>query len=214
MTSLQVVVSRIRAIPLIGGIVVLSSIVSACAGSPRESAIPYIPEALGPYTWSISTSSEKAQEYFDQGMQLRYGYSMSEAARSMVEARTIDPNCAICFWGEAFALGSFLNQPMTEENAPLAHAAINKAAALKDRASAVEAALIDAAVVRYPAKYDPEDRRNVDQAFASAMAEVYAQFPDHTEVTTVYSIALFLLEERRGYRDLTDPSLQKLHGLL
>ncbi|WOJ96241.1 hypothetical protein R0137_13435 [Congregibacter brevis] len=214
MTSLSVAISRLRTIALIVGIVGVNSLVSACGGSPREPGIPYIPEALGPYTWPISTGSEEAQAYFNQGMQLRYGYSMSEAARSMAEARSIDPNCAICFWGEAFALGSFLNQPMTEENAPLAHEAITKAAALKDRASAVEAALIDAAVVRYPAKYDPDGRRSVDEAFASAMAEVYAQFPDHTEVTTVYSIALFLLEDRRGYRDLTDPDLQKLHGLL
>lgn len=180
----------------------------------RTPSIPYVPSALGPYTWPITTDVPAAQAYFNQGMQLRYGYSMSEAARSMAEARTLDPSCAICFWGEAFALGSFLNRPMSEENAKLAYAAISRAAELAGQASPLEAALIRAAVVRYPADYDPKRRRSVDEAFASAMADVHAEFPHHPEVTTVYSIALFLLEERRGYRDLTDPGLQCLHALL
>lgn len=177
-------------------------------------SIPYVPSALGPYTWPITTDNPDAQAYFDQGMQLRYGYSMREAARSMAQARRLDPNCAICFWGEAFALGSFLNSPMSEDNAKRAHGAISRAAELASNASAVEAALIRAAIVRYPADYDPDRRRSVDEAFASTMAEVHAEFPHHPEVTTVYSVALFLLEERRGYRDLTDHDLQKLHALL
>lgn len=176
--------------------------------------IAYLPEALGPLHWAITTDSPRAQQYFDQGLQLRYGFSMGEASRSMAMARRIDPDCAICFWGEAFALGSFLNGGMTAENAELAHAAIQQALALIDNASPVEADLIRAALVRYPAEYDPDNRRPVDQAFADAMAEVHARYPTHPEVTTVYATALFLLEERRGYRDLTHPDLQRIHDLL
>jgi tetratricopeptide (TPR) repeat protein len=187
---------------------------SAAGADDGPEAIPLIPSALGPYSWSITTTDERAQAYFDQGMQLRYGYSMDEAARSMAEARRIDPACAMCFWGEAFALGSFLNRPMTVENARLAHAAITKAVALADNVSPLEADLIRAAQRRYPADFDPENRRAVDEAFAEAMAGVHAKYPGHTEVTTIYTIALFLLEERRGYRDLTDPNLQRLHELL
>jgi len=184
----------------------------AVDGEPES--IPLIPSALGPYSWSITTDSEEAQAYFDQGMQLRYGYSMDEAIRSMAEARRIDPACAMCYWGEAFALGSFLNRPMTVANARLAHAAIQRAAQLTDHVSALESDLIKAALVRYPADFDPDERRSVDEAFAAAMAEVHATYPEHREVTTIYTIALFLLEERRGYRDLTDPDLQRLHELL
>jgi len=186
----------------------------AWGAEERTPSIPYVPSALGPYSWKITTDYPDAQAYFDQGMQLRYGYSMSEAARSMAEARTIDPQCAICYWGEAFALGSFLNRPMSKDNSQLAHRAIRRAAELASQASEVEAALIRAALVRYPADYDPKERRSVDEAFAAAMAKVHAEFPDHSEVTIVYSIALFLLEERRGYRDLTDPDLRRLHTLL
>jgi len=181
---------------------------------PEPDPIPLVPGALGPYTWAITTEDERAQAYFNQGMQLRYGYSMPEAARSMAEARRIDPACAMCFWGEAFALGSFLNRPMTEENAVRAHAAIERAVALASDVTPLEADLIRAARVRYPAEFDPEERRSVDEAFARAMAAVHEKYPDHSEVTVIYATALFLLEERRGYRDLTDPDLQTLHALL
>ncbi|HEY5647582.1 MAG TPA: hypothetical protein VIS76_16650 [Pseudomonadales bacterium] len=178
-------------------------------------SIDLIPQALGDYGWPITTSSDQAQAFFDQGMQLRWAYNMTEAARSMATARRVDPRCAMCYWGEAFALGSYLNEGMSRERAPYAHAAIEKAAELAaEHASAKERALIDAARVRYPADYDPDDRRPVDQAFADRMAEVYAAYPDDHEVAVVYAVALFMLEDRRGYRDVNDPDLQRLHAVL
>ena len=66
-------------------VIVASAVVSACAtdgniqdpgAEPTENETPafqepidYIPSALGPYSWKISTSSELAQRYFDQGLQ-------------------------------------------------------------------------------------------------------------------------------------------------
>lgn len=181
--------------------------------------IELIPQALGDYAWPITTASREAQAFFNQGMQLRWAYNMTEAARSMATARRLDPNCAMCYWGEAFALGSYLNGGMTRAQAPYAHAAIEQAAALADGhaseyASEKERALIAAARVRYPADYDPDNRRPVDEAFAAAMADVYAAYPEDHEVATVYAVALFMLEDRRGYRDVNDPDLQRLHAVL
>lgn len=180
-----------------------------------QKPIDYIPEALGSYTWTITTNSPDAQAYFKQGMQLRYAFNVNEAARSMAEARRIDPNCAICYWGEAFALGSFLNGGMNDEKAPYAHAAIVKAAELSaSNATEMERDLIAAAQVRYPDDYDPENRRPVDEAFVAEMERVYEKYPDNHDVAVVYAVSLFLLEERRGYRDVDDPDLMRLHGVL
>jgi hypothetical protein len=82
------------------------------------------------------------------------------------------------------------------------------------KASPIERALIQAAQIRYPKDYDPNNRRLVDQAFADEMAKVYRTFPDSHNVAAVYGVSLFLLENRRGYRDLASPSLQKLHSVL
>ncbi len=176
--------------------------------------IDYIPSALGPYDWKITTDSERAQQYFKQGMQLRYAYNVDEAARSMAEARRIDPECAMCYWGEAFALGSFLNGVMSTEKGPYAHAAIEQAVSLAGDVTEVERDLIMAARVRYPADWNPGERRPVDEAFAAEMAKVYERYPDHHEVAVVYAVALFMLEERRGYRDNADPDLIRLHAVL
>jgi tetratricopeptide (TPR) repeat protein len=179
-----------------------------------QAPIDLILDALGSYSWKIGTDNRQAQAFFDQGMQLRYAYNVEEAARSMAEARRLDPDCAMCYWGEAFALGSYLNGGMSAEKAPYAHSAIEKAVGLAKTATDLERDLIMAARGRYPEDYDPDNRRPVDEAFAGEMAKVYEKYPDHNEVAVVYAVALFMLEERRGYRDLEDPDLIRLHGVL
>lgn len=196
------------------GLAQAKSPVTAPAGEDYLPSIELIPQALGDSNWPISTKNEEAQALFDQGMQLRWAYNMKEGARSMATARRADPSCAMCYWGEAFLLGSFLNGGMTAENAPYAHAAISRAAELAGNASEMERDLIQAALVRYPADYDPDNRRPVDEAFANEMARVYAKYPDNHEVAVVYAVALFMLEDRRGYRDVNDPDLKRLHQVL
>ncbi|MEC7860801.1 MAG: hypothetical protein VX469_05965 [Pseudomonadota bacterium] len=187
----------------------------------QEKPIDYIPEALGNYTWEINTNEPMAQNYFNQGMQLRWAYNVNEAARSMAEARRIDPKCAICYWGEAFALGSFLNAHMTTEKGVLGRKAILTAAELAEgNASQMEQDLIEATVVRYPENWttemsrDKQARQPTYRAFADAMAEVYKKYPDNHEIAAVYAVSLFMLEERRGYRDLNSSSLIHLHNVL
>ena len=60
---------------------------------------------LGPFSRQITTSSQEAQLYFDQGVQLLYAFAPGDAARSFREAWQRDPNCAMCYFGEAWAWG-------------------------------------------------------------------------------------------------------------
>ena len=162
-------------------------------------SIPLYPEALGPLTWEISTENSLAQDYFNQGVQLKYAFAVNEAARSFREARKLDPECVACYWGEAWALGSYLNGAMSEAKAPLALEAAQIAKKLaKKHGSKLEKDLVEAIQSRYIKDYDPETRALQDTAFAKAMEKVYQQYPDHHEVATVYAEALFLLEPRRG----------------
>src|SRR5688572_4138656 len=96
--------------------------------------MPLHTTALGSFTRRISSANREAQAYLDQGFQQMYAFAKNDAARSFREAQKRDPSCAICFWGEAWAWGSYLNGPMTEEEAPRAYAAIQKALAIKGRA--------------------------------------------------------------------------------
>ena len=184
-------------------------------GPSFQEPIDLLPEATGTQSWKVTTQSETAQAYFDQGFQLRYAYGVDEAARSFREAHTADPNCAMCYWGEAFALGSYLNGAITVEQAPHALAAIQKATELGEtNATPLERDLIEATAVRYVENYDPDMRGSLDEAFADAMRQVHDKYPDELNITTIYASALFLLEPRRGTRDMEDPGVMALHAVL
>jgi hypothetical protein len=61
--------------------------------------------ALGSFSRKISSSNTEAQAYFDQGFQLMYSFAKYDAVRSFREAWKRNPECAMCYWGEALAWG-------------------------------------------------------------------------------------------------------------
>ncbi len=90
-------------------------------------------EGMGPYHRAITTGDPGAQRYFDQGMVLSFGFNHAEAIRSFRAAQRLDPDCAMCFWGEALATGPNINVTadgkavMTPEQQVDAYAAIQQA---------------------------------------------------------------------------------------
>src|SRR5262245_32718246 len=100
--------------------------------------IPLYTTALGPFHRPISTKNTEAQAFFDQGFQMEYAFARLDAIRSFREAWKRDPQCAICYWGEAWAWGSYLNGPTSAEQSPFAYAAMQKATAMTRKASPAE----------------------------------------------------------------------------
>src|SRR5262249_33614192 len=90
---------------------------------------------LGSIAYKITTANEQAQTYFDQGLRLAYAFNHDEARRAFRMAQKLDPNCAMCFWGEAMVLGPNINLPMQEDAMAPAYAAAQKAKALSASAS-------------------------------------------------------------------------------
>ena len=176
--------------------------------------IPLYTVGLGPFHRQISSTNKEAQAFFDQGFQMMYAFARLDAVRSFREATKRDPECAICYWGEGWAWGSYLNGPMSADQSPFAYAAMQKAVSLKDKASPSERAFIEALSVRYVKDFDAAKRREQDQAYADAMAKVAAQYPRDLDAITLYADALFILEPRRGRRDVNAPNVKRLHGVL
>ena len=171
--------------------------------------------ALGPYGRQITTTSTEAQAYFDQGMQFVFAFTLEDAARSFREAQQRDPGCTMCFWGEAYAWGSYLNGEMDAADAPRAHAAITRAAELaRTRATPVERALVEAMAARYEPTHDAARREKLDSAYASALETAYARFPADLDVGTLYAEALMLLEPRRGNWSDDKPAVRRIHQTL
>ena len=146
------------------------------------------------YARKVTTESKEAQQWFDQGIQLLYGYNHDEAIRSFEQAAEIDPSCAMAWWGSAYARGLHINNPvMGEEQSREAYAAAQKALDALDVESPVEQALVRAVSQRY-AMPIPEDRSVLDQAYADAMEAVWHQFPNDPDVGALFAESLMNLQ--------------------
>jgi len=150
---------------------------------------PPLWEGLGGVTYKISTANASAQSYFDQGLRLTYAFNHSEAQRAFRKAQKLDPDCAMCFWGEALVLGPNINLPMQDDAVAPAFAAAEKARLLAAKATAREQALIAALSTRY-ARDAKADRVPLDTAYAVAMEKVAAQFPEDNEIAVLFAEAV------------------------
>ncbi|MEW6323675.1 MAG: hypothetical protein AB1635_21595 [Acidobacteriota bacterium] len=176
--------------------------------------IELLSKALGPFSRPISSPSKEAQAFFDQGMQMMFAFARLDAVRSFRESWKRDPECAICYWGEGWAWGSYLNGPMLPEQSPFAYAAAQKAMSLRHKATPVERDFIEALSVRYVKNFDPKTPREQDEAYAEAMRKLAEKYPNDLDAVTLYADALFLLEPRRGRRDIDAPNVKRLHAVL
>ena len=135
------------------------------------------------------TCSAAAQQYFDQGLRLVYGFNHDEAVRAFKEAARLDPSCAMADWGVALALGPNINLPLDSERAQAAHAAMQRALALAPQASPAERDYIAALAKRY--SDDPNaDRTRLDRDYADAMRQVAQQHPDDLDASTLFAESL------------------------
>lgn len=166
----------------------------AVEADPTSDAEPIAPvlDGLGDETIPITTSDPRAQQFFDQGLRLTYGFNHSEALRAFKEAARLDPECAMAHWGWALVLGPNLNLPMQDEVKGQALEAMQKAIALKDKATEHERAYIDALSVRYSDDEETE-REELDRAYADAMKALHEAYPDDNNAATLYAAALMNL---------------------
>jgi tetratricopeptide (TPR) repeat protein len=151
-------------------------------------------DGFGNYQRQVTTDSAEAQMWFNQGIQLLYGFNHDEAIRSFQKAADIDPDCAMAWWGVAYANGLHINNPaMSEQKSRAAYAAAQEALKRIDNASPVEQALIRAVSQRY-APEPPEDRRTLDEAYAAAMGEAWQAHQDDPDVGALYAESLMNLQ--------------------
>lgn len=155
---------------------------------------PMFYDGFGNYTRSITTDSAEAQRWFNQGMQLTYGFNHDEAVRSFEQAALADPDAAMPWWGIAYCQGININDPMmSEQRSQRGYEAVLEALARLDQESPVERSMIEALSARYawPA---PEDRAPLDQAYADAMERVHDRFPDDPDVAALFAESLMNLQ--------------------
>ena len=146
-------------------------------------------EGLSEHHMEITTASPLAQQYFDQGLRLVYAFNHDEAIRAFEAAQKLDPDCAMCYWGVALALGPNINAAMEASAVPRAVEALAKAVERAPKASPREQAYIGALRARYSDKPDAA-RSELDGAYAEAMREVAKSYPDDLDAATLFAESL------------------------
>jgi tetratricopeptide (TPR) repeat protein len=152
----------------------------------QSAALPSVPlrDDLGSVHLPITTANPLAQRYFDQGLSYAYGFNHAAAIASFRAAQAADPNCALCYWGEAMAHGPNINAPMDPATNARSVALAAYANWLAAKASPVEQALTAAMLKRY--SVDPKaDRATLDAAYADAMLAAARAHPDNDDIAVL-----------------------------
>ena len=154
-----------------------------------QTAAPPLFDNLGSLHHPITTTSEQAQRYFDQGLRLVYAFNHEEAIRSFEVAAHLDSQAAMPYWGIALALGPNINNAMEKKDEHRAVQMVQKARRVADRATPEEQAYIDALVTRYVSRKGAK-RKRLDEAYAKAMRLVAQRFPEDADAATLFAEAL------------------------
>ena len=156
---------------------------------------------LGNYARTITTSIEEAQIWFSRGLIWTYGFNHEAAIDCFERAIIYDENCAMAYWGLAYALGPNYNKPWEiydkvdlEKTLKRTHDAAATAKRLAANAgSQIEKALADAIQLRYLKDSAVEDPARWGKLYADAMKGVYHQYGDDLDVIAFYADSLMNL---------------------
>lgn len=175
------------------------------AGKPRRSSPVYCAPAMdaakltddhGPLIaafrlshFTISTQSDSAQLYFDQGLSQLYAFNHGEAGRSFKTAMRLDPDAAMTYWGMAMVLGPNYNAALNPEALGQINETLGKAHTKSAKTSPKEKQLIEALSKRFPSG-PVDDITPYNTAYSEAMAKLHAAYPDDVEIGVLYADAL------------------------
>ena len=148
--------------------------------APRQ---PRILAGYGDGGFPIVTENRQTQAFFNNGMQLAHAFAHHAAVAAMQEARRLDPTCAMCAWGEAWAGGPTINFGKDKAELKILRGTAKRAAALaRKNGNALEVQLTKALVRRYTHGGGGEAG---DLVFAEAMQAIAAAHRDSDAFATI-----------------------------
>lgn len=147
---------------------------------------------LGTLHHEITTTSDRAQKFFDQGLRLSYAFNHEEAITAFTEASRLDPGAPMPYWGVALSLGPNINAAMDAKAESRAVEAVQKAGARLAQATPRERAYVEALAARYSIKKS-STRKVKDEAYAKAMRRLAHEYPDDADAATLTAEAMMVL---------------------
>jgi len=141
-------------------------------------------EGMGQYGHSISTRNPQAQKFFDQGLNLLYGFNRYEALRSFRKAAELDSTSAIARWGVAMAQGPHINMDLDGDANLQAYCKELEAARGIGQAAEADRTYVAAALTRCG--------DGNDSAYIAAMRDLARQYPDDLDAATFLAESLMI----------------------
>ncbi len=160
-------------------------------GGPARAEVALF-DNLGTWHHEITTTSDLAQKFFDQGLRLVYAFNHEEAIAAFTEASRLDPDAPMPYWGVALSLGPNINAAMDPNMEPRAVEAVRKASTRLAQATAKERAYVEALSTRYSAKKSGS-RKAKDERYATAMRQLAREYPHDVDAATFAAEAMMLL---------------------
>ena len=155
------------------------------SGEPLAIMIP----GGGTYGRTISTDSEQAQAFFDQGLRMAWSFYFPESIASYQEASRLDPDSPMPYLGLAHAAGPnpnsrYSGMPDDPQGAGLA--AIREALDRANNGTQAERDLINAVFVLYNKDAIADDRER-DFAYLDTMRELHAKYPGDPDIASIFA---------------------------
>jgi len=185
-------------------LLVLSAAVAVLAQhTPASDITPLLLPGLGHPNHPISTKNAEAQKYFDQSLQLVFGFNRAEAVRSFRRASQIDPQAAMPYWGEALAYGRHMNMDQDMDVSPSeAYEAIQQALKLSSTALPNEREYIQALAERC-AHGENTNWQQRDEVYAASMQHLAAHYPDDLAAAALSLEARMVLHRYEWFQGST-----------
>jgi hypothetical protein len=177
-------------------ITVLSGTMAAQDKKSPEKKSDLALTAVGRQHHTIHTSSKEAQQYFDQGITLIYGFNHEEAGRAFEQAARLDPASPMPLWGVALAVGPNYNADVDAEREKIAFETIQKAQKLAEHAPQIEKDYVATMAVRYSGDENPNYKK-LARDYAQATKALAEKYPDDLDAATLYAESLMDLSPWR-----------------
>jgi tetratricopeptide (TPR) repeat protein len=172
---------------VLGGLVLCLCVAASGSAQPAVTLDP----GFGRLRHPVSTKNELAQQFFDQGLALIYGFNHEEARRSFEQAARLDPKLAMAHWGIALAVGPNYNESQIDPSRLLAaDRALERAGELAASATEKEQAYIAALARRYQTV---TDLKKCAVEYKEAMGALARRYPDDSDAAVLYADALMNL---------------------
>ena len=187
------------------------------AHSHDDNLKPKVPTLLTGYGgggFTITTAVPQAQAFFSNGMELGAAFAHSAAGAAMEHATMLDPDCAMCKWGEALVEGPTINYGKDKDERKPLYALAREAEAQASRNGTARERELTAALVE---RYRPGSPFKDDTRYARAMQRVQALYPQDNEIAVLAADAMLVDAFdafKRGRNDFDHDEVRRAAALL